>query len=197
MDDAQLDTLLRDSAPPTAARSARLRDALDAVSAETRGARRRRRGWALTAGLSGLLIVASAGAAAASPEVRQWLGWTPDRTIRYLSTEGEACTAAFRLSYQQKHDGLVHSEAEVYETAMAAADRLDLTPARIAELVAAQRAELQTADPASPWLALDVGDFEDWTVSESLNHALALAFAEHGIVRVGVASSVTCERDGR
>ncbi|GAA2441485.1 hypothetical protein [Agromyces soli] len=197
MDDARLDSLLRESAPPIAGRTARLREALSAVGAEARVTRRRRRGWALTAGLSGLLVVASAGAAAASPEVRQWLGWTPDRTISYLSTEGEACTAAFRLTYQQKQHGLVHSEAEVYETAMSAADRLDLTPARIAELVASQRAELQAADPASPWLALDAGDFEDWTVSETLNDALGLAFAERGIVRVDVASSVTCERAGR
>ncbi|MFK4730816.1 hypothetical protein ROT00_14095 [Agromyces mediolanus] len=197
MDDSQLDSLLRDGAPAIAARSARLHDALGAVGAEARRTRARRRSWALTAGLTGALMVAGTGAAVASPEVRQWLGWEPDRTIEYLSTTGDACTAAFRLGYQQKHNGLLHTEAEVYAVAMAAADRLDLTPGSIARLVAAERAELETADPESPWLALDPEQFEDWTVAEALRAALDRGFADAGIVRVDFDLSVVCDRSGR
>lgn len=197
MDDRQFDALLSDGAPAVAEPTLQLRDALTAVSDEVRGRRARRRTWAWAAGLTSLLMVAGAGAAVASPGVRQWLGWEPDRTISYTSTTGDACTAAFKLEYQQKQNGLVHTKDEVYAVAMAAADRLDLSPENVTAMVTAERAELETTDPSSPWLSLSASDFEDWVVSESLHKALDLAFAEAGIVRVDTNIAVTCDRTAR
>lgn len=166
------------------------------VNSEARVSRKRRRRWFGTVGVVGALVLAGAGTstAMALPAVRQFLGWEVDRTITYTSEIGGECTVLLGLDYQQWRNGLTKTEDEMYAAAMGAADSLDTSQAGLDQIVADVRAELQTTDPASPWLTLTPVDFEEFAVGEALHNALDKAFAAEGIVQVGMQLRSTCER---
>lgn len=93
MDDDQLAEHLNASAPNVAPRTAALRAAINSVVVESRPPRRRRRRLMVTGTALSIVLLGGATTALASPEVLDWLWFTPDRTIQHANDAGELCYA--------------------------------------------------------------------------------------------------------
>jgi hypothetical protein len=183
MDDEALDIVLLESMPSVLPTTPHLESALSKVARRPRRLLPRWRAG-LTLTISALLIGGTT-AAIASPTVREWLGWTPDRTFAYTSTQGDRCEVSFRIEYSQHRNGLTKTYDEVREIAFVAADQVDLSRAGIA------RAKRLATLPEG-WITDDAG-LESYAVTELLYAALTEAFRSNDVHMVGLQIANSCD----
>jgi hypothetical protein len=197
VDDAVLNELLASDRPALAPRSAGLTSVLDEISA---GPIRRHKRWRIGAVVSlGVILASGATAAIASPSVREWLGWTPDWTVKYESTTGETCVASFLIDYRQHYDGQTHSRDEVYALAVDVTRALDLSRSGIDHAVEDFRAEVQTNDQEWDDHFLDVAptSLENLAVQQLMVDTLQAAFAENSIFVKAQSINIACDEATR
>ena len=92
MDDDELNGRLARSAPAITPRGDRLHAALDEVVTSSRPRPRRRR-WLVGGTTLSLVLLGGTSAALASPQVLDWLGFTPDQSLQHTNVDGDLCVA--------------------------------------------------------------------------------------------------------
>lgn len=182
MSETEFDRRLNSSAPATTPPSGLLDQLLQDVAASR--VRKRTARWrvGVSTALS-LALVGGATAALASPQLQDWFGFTPDRTIPYDGGVAGECVYAF----EAHGDHLWDPEALVI--AEAALDELELTDTFVQEAVVESRAALTALGPDDPALSLPADQFEARAVSGAVFEVVHEAVEGAGYRTIGLTLS--------
>jgi hypothetical protein len=93
MHDKELTARVTASAPSIAQRDRRLYAAIDDVVTESRRPRPRRKRLFITGATLSVLLLGGTTMALATPSLLDWLGCTPDQTIKHVNADGDLCAA--------------------------------------------------------------------------------------------------------